>query len=83
MKKICRTIKLRKLKTDINIKSLEKQKNKDFVVLFDDGKYERVYSKEDLISLLERDHIRSIWYIFDMTDRIILDRDTLINIDNI
>lgn len=81
MKKICRTIKLRKFKSLINdFKSIE---GNTFAVLFEDGKYERVYLKEDLTRLLEKDHIRPILYIFDMADKIIVNRDILIDTDEV
>lgn len=83
MKKICRTIKLRKYKCKINEESMKKQENKEFIVCFDDDKYMTVYDTWDLRRLLEKDHIRRIHYIFDLTDRIILDRDVLINVDDL
>ncbi|MCM1052473.1 MAG: hypothetical protein NC483_00625 [Ruminococcus sp.] len=81
MKKICRTITLKKFESEIN--DCKDIKGEDFMVLFDDGKYERVYLKYDLIKILENDHVRSINYIFDMTDRILVRRDVLINTDEV
>lgn len=83
MKKICRTIKLRKFKTKLNEESIKDIVCTDFIVLFDDGKWLLAYNKDHLRELLEKDHIRSIRYIFDMTDRIIIDRDVLINTDEV
>ena len=83
MKKVCRTIKLRKYKCKINEDSIKQQENKEFIVCFSDGKYQSVYDTWDLRYLLEKDHIRKIHYIFDLTDRIIIDRDILINTDNL
>lgn len=82
MKKIKRIITLRKLKTEMNRESLKQFEGHEFVVLFDDGKYEKVYFKEELIEVLENDYRRSVWYIFDMTDRIIIDRNVLINVES-
>ena len=39
----------------------------------------RDYSETKLYSYLEKDHLRPIKYIFDMTDRIIINRDIIIN----
>lgn len=79
MKKVCRTIKLLKFKNEVNdCKNIE---GKDFLVCFKSGKYKEVYCKSDLIKLLEKDHINPIWYIFDMTDRILVRRDVLIQTD--
>ena len=79
MKKICRTIKLMKFKTDICDTDLEKIRGSDFVVLFWNDTYVKCYGKDELRYILEKDHINPIRYIFDLTDRIILDRDVLIN----
>ena len=80
MKKIIKTIKLRKLKTEVNKESFKPFENQEFVVVFEDNTCERVYYKKDLISILEKDHIKKVWYIFDMVDRIIVDRNVDINI---
>ena len=42
-----------------------------------------LYTKDDLIRLLEKDHIKPIRYIFNMSDRIIVDRDIHINIEEV
>lgn len=78
MKRIFQTISLRKLKTSVNKQALNQLEGKEFIVLFNDGEYERVYFKEDLKDILEKDHLRRIYYIFDLTDRIVVDRDILI-----
>lgn len=83
MKKICRTIKLRKYKCKLNEDSIKQFEGKEFVVCFRDNKYVFVYDTWDLRELLEKDHIRKIQYIFDLTDRIILSRDVLINTDEL
>ena len=78
MKRIFQTISLRKLKTSVNKQALNQLEGKEFIVLFNDGEYEKVYFKEDLKDILEKDHLRRIYYIFDLTDRIVVDRDILI-----
>lgn len=83
MKKICRTIKLRRFKTKLNEESIAKFDNHEFIVCFDDNKWAMVYDKYDLRKFLENDHIRPIYYIFDITNRIVIDRDVLINTDEV
>lgn len=82
MKNICRTIKLRKLKSGVAEEFWKEMEGTEFVVIFDDGKAETWVNKERLYQLLENDHINHIKYIFDSTDRITLDRDIIINTDN-
>ena len=81
MKKICRKLKLRKFKTEImekiNLPSL------DYIVLFQDGTYEYCIGKDEVYSLLEKDHIKHIKCIFDMNDRFCIDRDIIIDTDAI
>lgn len=79
MNKICRTIKLRKFKTKLIEESIAKFDNNGFIVCLDNDKWLFACDKYDLRKLLERDHINPIRYIFDVTDRIIIDRDVLIN----
>ena len=83
MKKIFRNIKLKKFKCKINEESIKKQEGTGFIVCFDDDKYVHCFNTWDLRRLLERDHIRRIHYIFDLTDRIIISRDVLINTDEL
>lgn len=78
MKRIIQTIKLRKLKTELNRASLKASEGHEFVIIFENNTCKKVYCKEDLISILEKDHIKKIWYIFDMTDRIIVERNVFI-----
>lgn len=79
MKKILQIIKLKRLKTEINKESLENipDNYKEFLVWFYDNTCKSVY-KDELICILENDHIKKVRYIFDMTDRIIVERDILI-----
>lgn len=63
-------IKTRKEYREELLEKQEKQKNK-----------QECYTKDDLIRLLEKDHIKPIRYIFNMSDRIIVDRDIRLNIE--
>ena len=83
MKKINQTRQLRKLKTKLNEESLKFLENNEFLVWYKDNNCENVYCKDDLIRILEKDHIKPIRYIFDMTDRIIVDRDVQIDVSQI
>lgn len=80
MKKIIQTIKLRKYKTKIVEESLKLYPSHSYLIWHKDGTAQDVDFKEDLIKALENDHIRPIRYIFDMTDRIILDRDIKVDL---
>lgn len=83
MKKIIQTIKLRRLKTEVNKEIIEKMCEGDYLVWFKDNSCQECCTKDDLIRLLEKDHIKPIRYIFNMSDRIIVDRDIYINKDEI
>lgn len=83
MKKVCRYLKLRKLKTDVQKESWERIEGKTFVIIFSDGSSESYITKTDLYNYLEKDHIRPIRYIFDITDRIIIDRNIIIDTEDI
>lgn len=84
MKKIVQTINPRKFKTGIIKNYFENNPNTDnFYVLYKDGTYEEVYFKNDLIKILEKDHIKPVMYIFDATDRIIVDREIYIDVGGI
>lgn len=80
MKKICQTIKLRRFKTGLSEENQKMLEGNDFLVLYKDDTVKHIYTKDDLIEELENDHIKPIRYIFDMSDRIILDRDIKIDI---
>ena len=80
MKKLIQTIKLRRLKTEVNKKCIEEMCIGNCLVWFRDNSCQECYTKDDLIGLLEKDHIKPIRYIFNMSDRIIVDRDIHINI---
>lgn len=83
MKKIIQTIKLRKFRTELNKSSLKSVTDNDFLVWYKNGTCERAYSKYDLINILEKDHIKPIQYIFEMNDRILVDRDIKIDIKEV
>lgn len=83
MKKLIQTIKLRRLKTEVNKEIIEKMCEGDYLVWFKDNSCQEAYTKDNLINLLEKDHIKPIRYIFNMSDRIIVDRDIHINIKEV
>lgn len=83
MKKIIQTIKLKKLKTEVNKEFIKKMCEDNYLVWFKDNSCQECYTKNDLIRLLEKDHIKPIRYIFNMSDRIIVDRDIHINIKEV
>lgn len=79
MKKIVQTIKLRKLKTEVNKEFINGLNENCYLVWFKDNTCEEINSKDDLIRLLEKDHIKPIRYVFSMADRILVDRDILVH----
>lgn len=83
MKKIVQTIKLHKLKTEVNKKYVEEMNEGNYLILFKDDTCKQVYTKDELINILSKDHIKPIRYIFSMADRIVVDRDIHINTDEI
>ena len=84
MKKIIRIIKLRKYKNKVIVEYLKNSPNEDeFYILYKNGTYEYVYFKDDLIDRIEKDHLKPIRYIFDATDRIIVDRDIKVDISEV
>ena len=83
MKNILQTIKLRRLKTEFTKDSLKQFEGHDFYVLYKDETWEWAIGKEDLARILKNDHIKPIYYIFDATDRIIVDRNVRIDVNNI
>ena len=83
IKKICRKIKIKKLKSGVMAETWETLAGNDFIVIFSDGTTKRCIDREELYNCLEKDHIKRIHYIFDMTDRIILERDIIINTEEV
>ncbi len=83
MKKIIQTIKLRRLKTEVNKESIEIMCEGNYLVWFKDNTCEETYCKDDLINILSKDHIKPVKYVFSMADRIVINRDIAINTDKI
>ena len=83
MKKLIQTIKLRRLKTEVNKEIIEEMCEGDYLVWFKDNSCQECYIKDDLIDVLSKDHVKPIRYIFSMSDRIIVDRDIHINIEEV
>ena len=80
MKKLFQTIKLRRLKTELTKDSLKQLEGNEFYILYSDGSYE-CGNLFDVKWALKKDHIKPIRYIFDATDRIVIQRDVQINTD--
>ena len=84
MKKIIQTLKLRKFRTQLMGDYLEKHPNEDeWYVLYKDMTFEYVYFKDDLIRILQKDHIKPVMYIFNATDRIVLERNIKIDLGEV
>ena len=83
MKKLIQTIKLRRLKTEVNKEIIEEMCEGDHLVWFKDNSCQECYTKDDLIDILSKDHIKPIRYIFNMSDRIIVDRKIYINTEEV
>ena len=79
MKKIYRYLKLRKLKSGVSKEIWEKLEGNEFLVWYDDGTTDHCLCKQELYHCLEKDHIKPIRYVFDMTDRIIVSREAVID----
>lgn len=78
MKKVFRKLILKKYKSYFDEKELDKLNANEYIVCFDNNKWLFVIGKSDLRLLLERDHINPIRYIFDMSDRIYIQREAVI-----
>lgn len=83
MKKLIQTIKLRRLKTEVNKECIEIMCEGNYLVWFKDNTCEEIYCKDDLINILSKDHIKPVRYVFSMADRIVINRDIAINTDKI
>ena len=81
MKSVCRKLKLRKFRTDFNKEVVDNWRGNEFLVIYSDGTTEHCICKSELYDCLSKDHIKGIRYIFDMTDRICVSRDIVINTD--
>lgn len=82
MKKLIQKIKLRKFIDSIPKNHLKDWRESEFVVLYRNDKYKILDNKQQLESEIKK-HNRDIWYIFDMVDRITLDRDIEINCEKL
>lgn len=80
MKKLIEKIKIRKFNKNLAKEALKKLEGLEFLVWYKDGTCEEVFFKDDLIDILMKDNKKPIKYIFDLNDRIIVDRK--INIEN-
>lgn len=80
MKKLLEIIKLRKFNKNLTKEVLEQLEGQNFLVWYKDDTCKEIYFKDDLIRVLMKDNEKPIRYIFDMNDRIIVDRK--INIEN-
>lgn len=83
MKKIIQEIKLRKFKTKLNESSLKPFENQEFLVWYNDNTCELIYFTDELRRVLEKDHIKPVRYIFDLMDRIIVDRTVKIDMKEV
>ena len=50
----------------------------EYIILFYDGLYKPIFDKSELIREIEKDLSGKISYIFDMADRIILNKDIIV-----
>ena len=73
MNKLFKNIKLKKLP-----KGFKNNWYYEYVVLFKDNSYKMIDSEDDLIFEIEKDVNGKIYYIFDMADRIILDKSIVV-----
>jgi hypothetical protein len=81
-KKIAQTIKLRSFKSQIERTGIDLFSDSYFV-LFRDGTYVFCADKTDLVRALENDHIKPVKYVVQRNDLIYLDRDILVDIDEV
>ena len=78
MKKLFKKIQIRKPFTDKDFL----RTTCGFIICFIDKTYIRVDNKDELMEYLEKDNRHKIWYIFDMVDRIVIDRTIQIENSN-
>lgn len=78
MKKIIQTIKLKKFKSVVDTVGFNPFDDMYFV-LYQNGTYGLCWNKEELISELEKDHIKPIRYVVAKKDLIYIDRDIVVN----
>ena len=80
MKKLLQTIKLKHLFKE-EFREENRKYTMGYIVLFRNDTYTQVWNKNDLLALIEKDNSNKIRYIFDLTDRIILDRNIKVEDD--
>lgn len=84
MKKLLEIVKLRKFNKNLAKEALKELEGLEFLVWYKDGTCEEVIFKDDLIGILMKDNKKPIKYIFDLNDRIIVDRKiTIENMEEI
>lgn len=81
-KSICRILKLKKYRSALTEDICKETDGTEFLIIFKNGQW-KSGDKYDVRFALEEDHINPIDYIFDMNDRIIVNRNILINTDDI
>lgn len=74
MKKLLEIIKPCKFNKNLAKEALKELEGQSFLVWYRDGSCEEIYFKDDLIGVLMNDNKKPVRYIFDMNDRIIIDR---------
>lgn len=80
MKKLFKKIGFHKLRQR-NEDFWKTQENKNgYLVWFTDNTCAEAYNQDDLLDFLENDNKHRIRYIFDMVDRIVIDRDIQVDI---
>lgn len=82
MKKIIQTIKLKRFKSMVDTTGFNPFEGM-FFILYQNGTYGLCWNKEELISELEKDHIKPIKYIVEKKDMIRLEKDILIDTEEI
>lgn len=82
MKKIIQTIKLKRFKSVVDTTGFNPFEGM-FFILYQNGTYKLCWDKEELISELEKDHIKPIKYIVEKKDMIRLEKDILIDMEEI
>ena len=82
MKNICRKIKLHKYRTELTEDICKETDGTKFLIVYKDNKWE-LGDSFDVRYALEKDHIRPVYYIFDMNDRITVQKEVIINTDEI
>ena len=80
MKNICRKITLHKYRCKVTEDICKETDGTEFLIVYKDNKWQ-VGDSIDVRYALEQDHIRPVYYVFDMNDRITVRKDILIDTD--